>query len=520
MNQKNAETYYEQYKNAGFHFPTSVLTTYAISLYTKPFLILSGISGTGKTKIAQLFNTTQFINKDATVKPKSELSLKIPKILERFNFSQLDLEDLFNATEKADFEEKAKKFREEKNNGNFTDFYIFKIKDEYGEFEIGVYGQRASSPLIRGRFYKSNRDKKNENYDSRDHIKKYYKQGDVLKLEKTGERELKVISINDKQVKEAMTEHETNTLNRHCFIPVKSDWTDSSDLFGFYNLVEQRYHVPKFLSFLFDAINNPEYSFFVTLDEMNLSKVEHYFSDILSCLESRIFKDGKIHQEKITLYNGISQLQTDCEEFEEIPNEIEIPINLYITGTVNIDESTHMFSQKVLDRANVIEFNEVDLEAYGNSDYIEDETNYKLKIMPNYNEYCLSTKESYEKLSAETKTFLLDINNILQKYNLHFGYRTANETAQYIFNALKYIEKNKEIELIALDHQLVQKIFPKLSGGYAALEPPLRELLLYLSKKEKVSEIVATDTNFSITVSKLLRMHREISVNSYTSFVM
>jgi hypothetical protein len=521
MSDINVNKYYESYREAGFHFPTSILTTYAISLYTKPFLILSGISGTGKTKIAQLFNSsykTQVSKKEE--KPSTSLIIKIPKFLERFNFSQTDIDELFNEEEKQEFNRKVEEKRKENDDGNITDHFLFTIKDKYGEFQIGVYGQRASSPLIRGRFYKSKKDKKNKEYDSRIHIQNHYETGDVLQLKKIGEKKFEVFSVNDVEIKEIIYEYELENINRHCFIPVKSDWTDSSELFGFYNLVEKKYHVPNFLNFILTAMNNPEYPFFVTLDEMNLSKVEHYFSDILSCLESRFYQDGLIQQEKIILHNGLSVLETDCEEFEIIPNKIEIPLNLHITGTVNIDESTHMFSQKVLDRANVIEFNKVDLESYGSDKYEELDEIYKLKILPIYTQKVLPTKSSYENLSDDVKKHLLAINQILEKYNLHFGYRVANEIAQYILNALKYIDSNKKIEIMALDYQLVQKVFPKLNGGYAVLENPLREMLLYLSKNKDISEIKVEQTEFPITISKLLRMHYDLSVNGYSSFVM
>ena len=93
---------------------------------------------------------------------------------------------------------------------------------------------------------------------------------------------------------------------------------------------------------------NPEDPYFVLLDEMNLARVEHYFSDILSVMESRKWQDGKM----VT-----STLLRDESENKEI----KLPTNLYIIGTVNMDETTYPFSKKVLDRANTIEFNRVEL---------------------------------------------------------------------------------------------------------------------------------------------------------------
>ena len=513
----NAQTYYDTYKDAGFHFPASILTTYALSLRTKPFVILSGISGTGKTKIAQLFDVPTKVEAEVPL-DLPMLTIKIPKVFDRFNFPQELLPEILTDEEQEEFNRKAQEFRERNDGGNFSETYVLDIEDEYGEFQVGIYGQRASSPLIRGRFYRSNRDTKSVDYDAREHLSKHYNPTDILRLEKIGDKRFRVTSVNDKEVVKKVRKHELTNINRHCFIPVRSDWTDNTELFGYYNLIEQKYHVPYFLDFVLTALNNPEYPFFAILDEMNLSKVEHYFSDILSCLESRLIKEGNVHQEDIVLYNGARELNTDSEGFEHIPSSIKLPLNLYITGTVNIDESTYMFSPKVLDRANVIEFNKVDLEAYGEGSYTDIE-DYKLEEFPDYSDLEIATKEVYENSPDIIKSHLVALNRILEKYNLHFGYRTANEVALYIQNAMLCIDETEHTVLQALDHQLMQKVFPKINGGYAALEAPLHEVLLYLSGQDNLSDIKPEDTNFPKTVSKLQRMYRNLSANGYTSFI-
>ena len=519
MNTTVAQKFYDTYREAGFHFPTSILTTYTLSLYTKPFVLLSGISGTGKTKIAQLFHipaNSEEIKK--TTSEASMLMIKIPRVFDRFNFPQDLLPEILTAEESEEFNQKVQEYRDRNNGGNFSEIYILNVEDEFGEFQVGIYGQRASSPLIRGRFYKSNRDKQSSDYDARKHLSNHYNTGDILKLEKIGDKRFRVVSVNNREVIMQMREHDLKTIDRHCFIPVRSDWTDNSELFGFYNLIEQKYHVPYFLNFVLTALNNPEYPFYVILDEMNLSKVEHYFSDLLSCLESRISKNGEIYQEKVILHNGLKQLNTDSEDFEIIPSAIEIPLNLYVTGTVNIDESTYMFSHKVLDRANVIEFNEVDLQAYGTGLYKDEET-YKLASFPDFTQFTLATKEVYEDLSDFIKEYLVDLNSILEKFNLHFGYRTVNEIALYIHNAMEHINNSEETQLQALDYQFIQKIFPKINGSYAALEAPLHEILIYLSNQDNFSKIKAVDTKFPRTVKKLLRMYHNLSINGYSSFM-
>ena len=448
----------------------------------------------------------------------SSLIIKIPEIFDRFNFPQSSISDILTKEELIDFEKNAEEFRNNEDEGNFSKNYILTIKDEYGEFQIGVYGQRASSPLIRCRFYKSFRDKTCPDFDARDHLKKYYSVGDVLELLKTDNKQYLVKSVNSKNIIVNLKKNELQTLDRKCFISVKSDWTDNNELLGFYNHIEQIYHVPKFLEFLFSAKNNPEYPFFVILDEMNLSKIEHYFSDILSCAESRVLIDGKIEQEKIMLHNSNDQLLTDNDQFENIPNETELPTNLFITGTINVDESTYTISPKVLDRANVIEFNEVNLEIYGGKGETVDKE-FMLKEFPDFYEYEIPSKNHYEILDDSLKQHLKQILDILKDYNLHFGYRVVNEISLYIKNAKRYIGDTDDIKVKALDYQLIQKVFPKLNGDYASLEEPIKRILLYLSDKKDLSSVVPKETNFPLTVYKLYKMYMKLSKTGYASYI-
>lgn len=514
------EQYFNNYKDAGFHFSSSVLTTYALSLKSKPFVILSGISGTGKTKIAQLFqvpdSTQKSTNESEGVIP--DLSIKVPEEYDRFNFNQKTIPVILTEDELKDWNQKAEDFAKKGDGGNFTDIYLLTIKDKYGSFQIGVYGQRAGSPLVRARYFKSNRDSKSPEFDARQHLTKYYNVGDVLQLNKIGDKSFEVVSVNDAEVKKKHTELELKSLERQCFISVRSDWTDNNELLGYFNLIEKKYHIPTFLEFVLTARNYPEYPFFVILDEMNLSKVEHYFSDILSCTESRIDKETGIIQESIVLHNGIEKLETDSESFEFIKNKINLPLNLYITGTVNIDESTYAFSSKVLDRANVIEFNNVDLESYGTGEF-KDDNSFKLKGFPDFSKYEVPSKKDYDGLDEEIKAYLIGLNSILKSYNLHFGYRIANEIGLYIKNTKLYVGEEQATLIKALDYQLVQKVFPKLNGEYSTLEEPIKKVLIYLSGTEDLSKIEVENSKFPNTINKLLRLYHILSKTGYASFI-
>ena len=130
-------------------------------------------------------------------------------------------------------------------------------------------------------------------------------------------------------------------------VPVGADWTDNTKMLGFYNPLEERYVSTPILDFILQAYANQSVPHFLILDEMNLSHVERYFSDFLSAMES---------DEEIPLYKKPSHKEDSEKNEVEIPEKIRLPINLFVSGTVNIDETTYMFSPKVLDRSNVVEF--------------------------------------------------------------------------------------------------------------------------------------------------------------------
>jgi 5-methylcytosine-specific restriction protein B len=127
-----------------------------------------------------------------------------------------------------------------------------------------------------------------------------------------------------------------------CVVSVGADWTNREPLLGFPNALQaNKYERPEsgVLDLLIEANKeeNKNKPYFLVLDEMNMSYVERYFADFLSVMESG---------ESISLWSGEG----------DVPNDISLPINLFIIGTINVDETTYMFSPKVLDRANVIEF--------------------------------------------------------------------------------------------------------------------------------------------------------------------
>ena len=160
--------------------------------------------------------------------------------------------------------------------------------------------------------------------------------------------------------------------NNYVVVPVRPDWVDNRGLLGYLNPLTNEYSTTPFLNVLLRAGDEEEraeaagekpHPFFVILDEMNLARVEHYFSDFLSALESR--EDIPLHEDE-AVDSGESQ------SGPRVPRKLKVPGNVLFTGTVNVDETTYMFSPKVLDRAFTIEFDQVDLKGFSEDISSED----------------------------------------------------------------------------------------------------------------------------------------------------
>lgn len=217
-----------------------------------------------------------------------------------------------------------------------------------------------------------------------------------------------------------------------------------------------------------------------------------------------------------------------------VPPKIPIPLNLFTIGTVNIDETTYMFSPKVLDRANVIEFNDVDFENLlelsdefksiinKNSNYLYDERFYftdgtlldELKIdIPNTDH-----AKYFMNIYSDGFKDILKIFDILRRFNMHFGYRTMNEISLYISNVNKYTKAEEKLK-IAVDLQVLQKILPKFHGSFEKLWNPLFNILLICLKE--VPKDLKNKTSFSSgDMEKLVSLisedinYEEINLNS------
>ncbi len=244
-------------------------------------------------------------------------------------------------------------------------------------------------------------------------------------------------------------------------IPVRPDWSDSSDLLGYLSLQEE-YKKGPLAELIEHAMNYPDLPHFALLDEMNLARVEYYFSDVLSVMESR--KKGL--DGKVVSSNLVDPILYQKEALgESVGGPLRLTNNLYIIGTVNMDETTHPFSKKVLDRANTIEFNQIELSHF---DFLKGVTEKEpAKVISNDNIeasyiHLIDVFTKHQEMVEEISKDIEAINIPLSKINAQVGYRVRDEICFYMVH-------NKEANLLseneALDFCYMQKILPRISGG-------------------------------------------------------
>jgi 5-methylcytosine-specific restriction protein B len=295
---------------------------------------------------------------------------------------------------------------------------------------------------------------------------------------------------------------------------VGADWTDNRAVVGFVNHLRSAmmnrtaesqpvYQSTSVLDLMLAANQERERPHFLILDEMNLSHVERYFADFLSAMEAR---NGviRLHDEGPRNDPGFRLPRFEGDPVG-VPREIPYPPNLFVIGTVNIDETTYMFSPKVLDRAHVIEF-QVDAKDIGN--FLDDPKEVEavppageakakefLQLALDARSGKLAPLEDPEKTA--TNKHLINLLEILQRGRFEFAYRTANEVTRYL-RVCRHLAEDKaawsdgrrlsEEERIAgkrnwlsdLDDEILQKILPRLHGSCNRLGPLLGALACYL----------------------------------------
>ncbi|MEL7672022.1 DUF3578 domain-containing protein [Methanobacterium sp.] len=396
----------------GFYFEPELIENFLLSIKVKPFVILTGNSGTGKTKIAQLF--AQYLS-------------------EAYK-SQIDPE----------FTNKDKLIEILSAKPEFAD-YVSEIKNSVGTYPSDFV--RDKLPQL----------------------------------------------IDYNLLKELESADISKEMDIYGVVPVGANWTENRHVVGFYNVITKEFQRTKSLNLIINAGDHQSVPFFLILDEMNLSHVERYFSDFLSAMESK--ESIELHQNK--------------EIEDDVPQKIKFSENLMVIGTVNVDETTYMFSPKVLDRANTIEFLTPSVTDYMNGGKISNKLNGDINYLENplsnveiRNASILELRKLFGNVTVSGGNFwdimrdqLEKFQNILKKAGFDFGFRVINEIMRFMY--VSWVYEGKPLNWANwnryFDAQIKQKMLPRIHGSKRTLDHVADELLEhckdYESSKKKLEEM-------------------------------
>jgi len=534
-------------RSRGYLFPDHSVAQFYTALKTKGFVILSGLTGSGKTKIALEFAEL--------------LKIEIPQLMVASGpdmRAEAEISEIKNTIEELGYAVYGWK-------------PAGKAKDVTLPFILWVYDSNPKDTqyqkvpfglLVIDRILKSERNLPEDWKEGMKWVERVYEDETVdsyigyheifLKLTKLldfGESVSQFLDVEKGQkvrssdmssgefLRVKAPEEYNNSIVNHIFLSVRPDWRDSKPLIGWYNPLTEKYEKTELLDLILKATNDKENPYFIILDEMNLAHVEYYFSDFLSVLESGRDEEG-FTRESIKLHsiNGLT----------DPPKEVRLPPNLYIIGTVNVDETTYAFSPKVLDRAFTIEFHDVLLDDYppeakfGSLDW-----GTVAKIKEDFTRRGKFLGYAKDELNEAVKTFkekeywhiLRQLNEALESYDMHFGYRVVDEIAMFFRNALEswkrgIIKFESEDEIF--DLAILMKILPKFHGNRKKIEKPLKEVLKRCLAGGVINVDGLDDRNvveilenwnsrkvefrFKHTAKKVLRMLRQLYEIGFASF--
>ena len=299
-------------------------------------------------------------------------------------------------------------------------------------------------------------------------------------------------------------------------VAVGADWTSNENLLGYADALQTGVYRPPVngaLELILRAHADTTNPYFLILDEMNLSHVERYFADFLSAMESS--------NAPLSLHGVEAGLQAGGVGGAggvEVPSSVALPDNLFIIGTVNVDETTYMFSPKVLDRANVIEFRAT---AAQMGAFLDDPAGIDLDGLASQGvgfaaafveraqadaDIAALVDTQGTAVAPQLKADLLQVFDALAGVGAEFGFRTAKEIARFMvihkeLSGLDWQYKD------ALDAQVVQKLMPKLHGSARKLDAVLKAL-----------DTFATQHALVLTGEKVKRMQERLVRDGFTSF--
>lgn len=592
---ENTVSFQEYLLSKGYLFDPKIIENYLLSIKVKPFVIFTGNSGTGKTKLSQLFaeyisdSTQNSGNNSSLINDNEFLSVKVPVNKSSFENTGWTLSNKYlydvlpikesqcdcdmwvdNIPAKA-YVRVQMQLEYDKNNEKLKNYFknlfsqgtskIVDLKINVGAFKE-IYDCKSNNENFIILEQNSNKTAFNErqwfmnnnifNYlpfksgyvgcnivvedikstakirlMPRLYFKKNKELQDYLKENEGKKVEVKIKTDNFnfdnfhpiwEKEKDDSTDYKKDP--NYKIVPVGANWTENRYVLGFYNVITEEYNETPSYSLIKAAKNDIGSPYFLILDEMNLSHVERYFADFLSAIESG---------QPIPLYSN------DDENYE-----LDIPDNLLIVGTVNVDETTYMFSPKVLDRANTIEFLTMAAKEYMNSDFKEfDFKNINYLMNPledldvrNMNVYDLkdifmfincSEGNLWDVLSNELDLF----QSILKKINFDFGFRVINEILRFMFVSWRYEDspQNWENWERYFDAQVKQKILSKLHGSQKAIGQTINELFnaCLIERKNnadaRLVDLTKNDCRYYTSAVKLQNMAKILSNQRYVSFI-
>jgi 5-methylcytosine-specific restriction enzyme B len=323
------------------------------------------------------------------------------------------------------------------------------------------------------------------------------------------------------------------TGGRSDVIPVRPDWTDSADVLGYVDL-QGVFRPGRLLQVVKTATVEQSHHWTFVIDELNLARVEQYFAEVLSCIEDR-------HPAPTGGFTTRPLLTLQLKQEDQAWSELALPPNLAIVGTVNMDETTHGFSRKVLDRAFTLELSDIDLTRWIAATSTPAVTSWPVAAwypraisLAGLPPLTPLETDAIEKVIA----LLTTVNGFLQQAQLHVGYRTRDEIALYVLHATDvesaFVTRAGD-KVDPIDLTLHMKILPRLVGGSAAVRRAVLQLLGWagpgkpLAAEEEARAVLdewidlgrpgdLPGSQFPRTAARLCIMWKRLLAEGYTSY--
>lgn len=252
--------------------------------------------------------------------------------------------------------------------------------------------------------------------------------------------------------------------DEYLLVPVRSDWLDDRDLVGAYNALSGRFEpapcglVDRLIAAGLDESEGRGGIFLVCLDEMNLARVEHYFASFLSVLESTA--DRRYLR---LCADGLQRVDDPYAPYRRL----KIPDNVRIVGTVNIDETTHFFSPKVLDRSNIVSLTAPALHSIPPQAKADEAIGGLTPV--SFGAFASWVGRPEE--AKEVPGFVAKLDATLAESRISLGYRVVRRIQAYVAASRPYLATDK-----ALDFQVVQNILPKVRRSAPNFPSTLKRL--------------------------------------------